>query len=190
MLDLVIDDRAVREAAVEATTDELTGIVVDQLVPVVHRYRNETARRLGLGLPELLCLDLLRHLGPLPAGTIGDRVGLTRSTVSKMLRRLEENGHVRRGASVDHPQGVEVSLVPHEERDRIVGALRDDVRATIRSAVSTYGLHRDDRRSRAAGLFIQLVHGLHLAATGEAERLWWRRAIVRRREARLATGRR
>ncbi|MFC5066278.1 MarR family transcriptional regulator [Actinomycetospora atypica] len=184
----MIDVRAEREAAVEATVDELTALVVDQLVPVVHRYRNETARRLGLGLPELLCLDLLRYLGPLPSGTIGDRVGLTRSTVSKMLRRLEQGGHVRRGASVDHPQGVEVSLVPHDERDRLLAVFRRDVRAAVRSAVTTHGLHRDDRRLHVAGLLIQLVHGLHRTATSESERLWWRRAIVRRRRARLAAG--
>jgi predicted transcriptional regulator len=154
----------------------------------VHRYRIECARRLGLGLPELLCLDLLRHLGPLSSGTIGERVGLTRSTVSKMLRRLEESGHVRREASADHRQGVEVSLVPHEERDRIVASFRTALRGSVRSTVQTFGLHRRERRARAAGQLLHLTHALHLVASGEAERAWWQAARVRRRRARTATG--
>ncbi|GAA4829161.1 hypothetical protein GCM10023201_15720 [Actinomycetospora corticicola] len=188
MLDVVTEDQAEHRAAVEAATEELTALVVDLLLPVVHRFRIETARRLGLGLPELLCLDLLRHLGPLSSGAVGERVGLTRSTVSKMLRRLEADGHVRRVIGADHRQGVEVSLVPHEERDRIVAAFRIAVRDHVRSMVRTYALHRPDRQARAAGQFLHLVHGLHLVATREGDRAWWRRAMVRRREARLAAG--
>ncbi|WP_018334390.1 MarR family transcriptional regulator [Actinomycetospora chiangmaiensis] len=188
MLDVVTDDHTERKAAVEAATEELTALVVDHLVPVVHRFRIATARRLELGLPELLCLDLLRHLGPLPSGTIGERVGLTRSTVSKMLRRLEDGGHVRREASAGHRQGVEVWLVPHEERDRIVASFRTAVRDLVRATVTTYGLYRPDRRARAAGQLLHLVHALHLVASSEADRAWWRAAIVRRRRARRAKG--
>ncbi len=177
-----------REAAIAAAVGELTDLVVDHLLPIVHRHRTAVAARLGLGLPELLALDLLRRIGPLPAGTLGERVGLTRSTATKMVRRLEAGGHVVRNPDPDHRQAQVVSLVPHEERDRVLTSFRRQVRSTMRSAVSTYGLHRDAELARAAGLLIHVVHGLQLAVDGEFTRTWWARARVRRRRAREAAG--
>jgi DNA-binding MarR family transcriptional regulator len=177
-----------RQAAIDDATDELTGLVVDRLLPVVHRYQTAVAARLGLGLPELLCLDLLRRLGPLSSGTIGERIGMTRSSVSKMVRRLEDGGHVVTEPDPAHRQGLEVRLLPHEERDRVLAAFRRRVRATVESAVLTYGLHRDDRMASTSGLLIQVVHGLGVLVKREAERAWWERAVVRRRRAREAAG--
>ena len=62
-----------REAAIAAAVDELTELLIDRVLPVAQRYRVALADRLGLGLPELLCVDLLRRLGPLPAGAVAER---------------------------------------------------------------------------------------------------------------------
>jgi predicted transcriptional regulator len=186
---LTLDDVSEeREAAVAAAVEELTDLVVDHLLPVAHRHRTALAGRLGLGLPELLALDLLRRIGPLPSGTVGERVGLTRSTATKMLQRLEAQGHVVREPDPGHRQGHVVRLLPHEERDRVLEAFRRQVRDTVRSAVGTFGLYRDAELARAAGLLIHLVHGLQLAVNGEFNRVWWARARVRRRRAREAAG--
>lgn len=177
-----------REAATAAAVDELTDLVVDHLLPVVHRHRSAVARRLGLGLPELLALELLRRIGPLGSGALGERVDLTRSTAAKMVRRLEADGHVVREPDPEHPQGLVVRLVPHEERDRVLESFRRQVRATMASTVATYGLHRDAELARTAGFLIHVVHGLQLAVNGEFTRTWWARATVRRRKARQAAG--
>ena len=125
------------EAAVVAASDELTALGVDYLLPVVHGHRTAVAGRLGLGLPELLALDLPRRIGPLPAGALGERVGLTRSTATKMVQRLEAGGHVVREPDPDHRQGSLVRLLPHEERDRVLESFRRQVRATVTSVVRT-----------------------------------------------------
>jgi DNA-binding MarR family transcriptional regulator len=177
-----------REAAIAAAANELTGLIVDSLLPVVHRHRNAVARRLGLGLPELLAVDLLRRLGPLSAGALGERVDLTRSTATKMVQRLEAAGHVVREPDPEHRQGLVVRLLPHEDRDRELEAFRRQVRWTVRFAVSTFGLDRTESRALAAGLLIHVVHGLQLAVNGEFTRVWWERATVRRRRARQAVG--
>ncbi|MCD2196671.1 MarR family transcriptional regulator [Actinomycetospora endophytica] len=182
------DHKQEREAEIVAATDELTDLLVDHLLPVVQRYRESVAARLDLGLPELHTLDLLRRLGSLSSGAIGERVGLTRSTTSKMLRRLEAAGHVVREPDVAHRQGWPVSLVPHEERDLDLAAFRRRIRSTVRSAVTTYGLYRRANLAVAAGLVIHVVHGLQLTVTAESERTWWQRAKVRRRRAREAAG--
>ena len=184
-LDDVPEDR---EAAVTAAVDELTDLVVDHLLPVVHRYRVAVAGRLGLGLPELLAVDLLRRLGPLPGGALGERVGLTRSTATKMVQRLEAGGHVVREPDPDHRQGQVVRLVPHPDRDRVLDSFRRQVRSTVRGAVTGLGLHRDAEIALGAGLLIHVAHGLQLAVNGEFSRVWWERAKVRRRRAREAAG--
>lgn len=179
-----------REAAVEAATDELTDILVERVLPVVHRYRAVVAARLGLGLPELLCLDLLRLSSPLGGGAVAERVGLTPSTTSKMLRRLEADGHVVREPDPDHGQGLVVRLVPHEERDRVLDGFRGQVHSTVRAAVVGHALYREPDLPRAAGLLLQVVHGLQLAVGEETHRLWSQRAVSRRQRAREAAGRR
>jgi hypothetical protein len=178
------------EVAITAAVDELTALVVDHLLPIVHRHRTAVAARIDVGPPELLCLDLLRRLGPLPSGTVGERVGLTRSTTSKMLRRLESAGHVSREPDPAHRQGQVVRLVPHHERDRTLEAFHRQVRSTIRSIVTARGLHRPRERALVAESWILLVDGLQRAVDGECERTWWERAKVRRRKAREAAGRR
>jgi DNA-binding MarR family transcriptional regulator len=177
-----------RDAAIAAAVDDLTELLIDRVLPLAQRYRAALADRLGLGLPELLCVDLLRRLGPLPAGAVAERVDLTRSTTSKMLRRLEADGHVVREPDPDHRQGQVVRLVPHAERDRILDAFRRQMRSTVSGAVSALGLHRDEEITLAAGLLLHVAHGLQLAVNGEFRRVWWERAKVRRRRAREAAG--
>ncbi|MDT7743477.1 MAG: MarR family, partial [Actinomycetota bacterium] len=127
-------------------------------------------------------------LGPLSSGSIGDRVGLTRGSVSKLVGRLEEAGHVVAEPDPAHRQGHEVRLLAHDERDRVLAAFRRQVRATVRAAVATYALHREDRLAITAGLLLQVVHGLQITVDRETERAWWDRAKVRRRRARQAAG--
>ncbi|MDL5159600.1 MarR family transcriptional regulator [Actinomycetospora termitidis] len=167
----------------DAAVDEFTDLVLDRLLPAVQRYQGEVARGLGLGLPEFQCLELLRVRGPLASGFIGSRTGLSRSTVSKMLRRLEDAGHVRRTVGENHAQGVEVELVPHTTRDILLGVFHRQVRTAVRSAVATHGLHRPLLRARAAGFLIQVVDFLQAAAADETLERWRHEQPARRREA-------
>ena len=54
------------------------------------------AARAGIGSVELECCDLLQLHGPLPAGKLGDLVGLGPSTTTSVVDRLEKAGFVER----------------------------------------------------------------------------------------------
>lgn len=94
-----------RAAEIEDATDELLTLLLDDLAPALQWYRDEVARRLGLSLRELLCLDLCLRRGPITSGRIGEQLGLTRSAVGKLLRRLEADGHVVREIPHGNDQG-------------------------------------------------------------------------------------
>lgn len=159
-------DRAWREAG-----DELTGFVLDDVVPQVNRLRLLLAARLGLTVHELACLDLLRQMGPLTTDLLGDRTGLTRSGLSRMLRRLEQEGHVSRSAAPGHAQQVVVTLVPHEERDAAATQLRFVVRAAMRGAAAEAGLHRPRELAGAAAIMRILSTCLFRAAQDVGDRV-------------------
>jgi DNA-binding MarR family transcriptional regulator len=110
-------DRSTAEAEAEDATDELATLLLDDLAPTLQWYRDEVARRLGLSHAELLCLELCRRHGSVTSNRIGERLGLTRSAVWKLLRRLEAAGHVARTAALGREREAEVRLRPHRRRD-------------------------------------------------------------------------
>jgi DNA-binding MarR family transcriptional regulator len=161
-------ERAARDVVLRAIADELATLILDDVLPLAHRLRAETARRLELTMPELVCLDVLRCSGPLTSAVLGDRTGLDRSAVSKMVRRLEDAGHVERSATASHLQAVLVTLVPHEERDDELAVLRFRLSAVLWGAAGDAGL---DRPGRLAGVVLVLrvvTNCLHDAASHAA----------------------
>ena len=161
-------ERAARDAVLHEVADELATRVLDDLLPLAHRLRAETARRLGLTMPELMCLDTVRRFGPLTSELLVSRTGLGRSAVSKMVRRLEAAGHVERTPDPAHLQGVLVRLVPHQLRDDQRELLRRAFRVALWGAAGDAGLDRPRRLSDVV-LVLRAIEGcLYRAATEAA----------------------
>lgn len=71
------------------------------------------AARLGIAVTDFNCINLLSMEGPLPAGTLADRLGLTRGgAVTAMIDRLETAGYVRRRRDETDRRRVLVELDP------------------------------------------------------------------------------
>src|ERR1700691_6367861 len=69
-------------------------------------FNEAVGRLLGLSAVERKCLDVLRRLGPVTAGTIGEHTGLTTGAVTGLMDRLPKGGHVpRERHSRRPPQG-------------------------------------------------------------------------------------
>ena len=174
-------ERAARDAVLREVADELATLVLDDLLPLAHRLRAETARRLGLTMPELVCLDTLRRFGPLTSELLVTRTGLGRSAVSKMVRRLEAAGHVERTPNPGHLQGVVVRLVPHELRDDQRELLRFTFATALTGAAGGAGLDRP-RALAGVALVLQVISGcLHRAATDAAKVRYARQARAGKR---------
>jgi len=60
----------------------------------VNRLYNEELRRVGLEVTQHAILLMLKSLGVMPVGALGDRLALDKTTVSRNLKVLERNGWV------------------------------------------------------------------------------------------------
>ncbi len=60
------------------------------------RFDQAVADALGLNRTDMRCLDAIDREGPMPAGRLGEAVGLTSGAVTAALDRLERSGFARR----------------------------------------------------------------------------------------------
>lgn len=91
--------RALEEAARESATQSLF-------------YNQAVAERLGINVTDLRCMDLLDRHGPMAAGELARRTGLTTGAITGVIDRLQRRGFVRRETDphdrrrvVVHPTG-------------------------------------------------------------------------------------
>jgi DNA-binding MarR family transcriptional regulator len=70
------------------------------------------ADRAGLNDTDFECIDVLDWTGPITAGELGRRVGITSGAVTGVLDRLEGGGWVRRTADPTDRRRVIVELCP------------------------------------------------------------------------------
>ena len=82
-----------------------------ELYEAMNRFDAYTAKQLGVHPSDIRCLNALID-GPMSAGEIGTRLGLTTGTVTALVNRLVKAGYaVRRVGALDKRQ-IEVSLDP------------------------------------------------------------------------------
>ena len=73
---------------------------------------NAIADRLGLSASELEVMGTLVARGPLSAGDLAKRTGLTSGAVTRLIDRLVERGSVRRLADTEDRRRVLVEITP------------------------------------------------------------------------------
>jgi DNA-binding MarR family transcriptional regulator len=82
----------------------VTGLVLNSQI---------SAEAAGLGPTDFYTLSLLGTAGPLTAGQVADRTGLTTGAVTRLIDRLERAGHVRRVPDPVDRRRVHVELDPN-----------------------------------------------------------------------------
>jgi DNA-binding MarR family transcriptional regulator len=83
-------------------------------------FHEAVGRLLGLSAVERKCVDLLRRLGPVTAGTIGEHTGLTTGAVTRMVDRLAAAGYVERAPDPGDRRKVLVRPLPNERMDALM----------------------------------------------------------------------
>ncbi len=75
-------------------------------------FNQAVAQRLGINVTDLRCMDLLDRHGPMTAGEVARRTGLTTGAITGVIDRLARRGFVRRETDphdrrrvVIHPTG-------------------------------------------------------------------------------------
>ncbi|GIH19499.1 MarR family winged helix-turn-helix transcriptional regulator [Rugosimonospora africana] len=104
-------------ASEDPVASELLG---REFATAVVMFHEAVGRLLGLSAVERKCLDVLRRLGPVTAGTIGEHTGLTTGAVTGLMDRLEKAGYVERGRDPHDRRKVVVRLLPNERMDALL----------------------------------------------------------------------
>jgi len=86
-----VSNRNSKERLIEQTLQEIRALdgeldLMDQAI----------ADRLGMNRTDAQCMDLISRLGPLSAGELAERVGLTPGAITAVLDRLERGHWIRR----------------------------------------------------------------------------------------------
>lgn len=93
------------------------------------------AERLGIGLTDLRCLDLIQGRDGMTAGELASASGLTSGAVTGVLDRLERTGYARRVRSESDRRRVDVEVTDrhYEASGEIWRPLMEDWQATLAS---------------------------------------------------------
>ena len=96
----------------------------------------------GLGPTDVYTLNLLVTVGPLTAGQLADRTGLTTGAVTRLIDRLERAGHVRRLPDPVDRRRVHVAIEP--DRDAAFEALLEPVRRRLDEIIDSFPVEQRD----------------------------------------------
>jgi len=86
-------------------------------------FHTAVAERLGLSATDHKYADLIARQGPMTAGELADRAGLTTGAITGVLDRLERAGWVRRERDPHDRRRVMVHLIHHSAIMRRATAL-------------------------------------------------------------------
>ena len=92
--------------------------------------------KIGLTYPQYLAMLVLWEKSELPVKTIGEKLDLDSGTLSPLLKRLEQNGLIKRTRDSRDERQVLVSLTPkgdamRGEVDTIMGSIGDAIGCTL-----------------------------------------------------------
>ena len=81
-------------------------------------FSQAVAERVGMHSTDIETMDLLNTLGPMTAGELSERTGLTSGATTRLIDRLERVGYVRRCADDKDRRCVIIEPV-HENLDKL-----------------------------------------------------------------------
>jgi DNA-binding MarR family transcriptional regulator len=103
----------------------------------VDQMDDAASRALGINRTDARCMDIIDREGPLTAGRLAERSGLTTAAVTAVLDRLEEKGYARRLRDETDRRRVlvEMTALARERAGEIWGPMGD-----FRGELSRYSL--------------------------------------------------
>ena len=75
---------------------------------------NSIAQKVGMGVNELRCAELLVRMGPMSAGKLAELAGLTTGAITGIVDRLEKAGWAKRVADPNDRRRVIIHPGPQE----------------------------------------------------------------------------
>jgi DNA-binding MarR family transcriptional regulator len=85
-------------------------------------FHQAVADRLGMNITDHKCADILSRTGPITAGELARRTGLTTGAITGVIDRLERAGFVRRAEDSGDRRRVIIEPIP-KRMERVIGPL-------------------------------------------------------------------
>jgi DNA-binding MarR family transcriptional regulator len=86
-------------------------------------FHAAVADRMGVSVTDAKCRSLLLQSGPMTAGDLARRLGLTTGAITGVIDRLERARLVRRADDPSDRRRVVVEVMPNRRRDREISRL-------------------------------------------------------------------
>jgi DNA-binding MarR family transcriptional regulator len=101
-------------------------------------YHTAIADRLGVSATDLKCYSILMQSGPMTAGELAERTGLTTGAITGVVDRLEKAALARRAPDVADRRRVVVELIPDSQRHAEIQQLYEPMGQAIIALTSSY----------------------------------------------------
>lgn len=101
-------------------------------------FHQTLAEQFGLSATDSRALSILDQTGPISAGELARRTGLTTGAVTGIMDRLEQGGWVRREADPGDRRKVIIHPVRDPERDRAMAGKFESLRQNFERLASDY----------------------------------------------------
>jgi DNA-binding MarR family transcriptional regulator len=101
-------------------------------------FHQAIADRFEISATDLKCYSILRQAGPITAGDLAERTGLTTGAITGVIDRLERAELVRRVRDGHDRRRIVLELVANAERERELGQLYAPLGSAIMGLVTQY----------------------------------------------------
>jgi len=119
---------------------DLLGALGDQfrqLATATILFHQAVADRLGMHVTDHKCADILFRAGPITAGDLAERTGLTTGAITGVIDRLEKAGFVRRANDPGDRRRVIIEPLP-KRIEREIGPLFESIGRAMADLCAQY----------------------------------------------------
>ena len=118
--------------------DPLVELIGFRLSTATVLFHQAIADRLGVSATDMKCYSILRQTGPITAGELAERTGLTTGAITGVIDRLERADLVRRARDPRDRRRVVLEFVQNPERERAIAQLYEPLGRRITDLVAQY----------------------------------------------------
>jgi DNA-binding MarR family transcriptional regulator len=122
----------------EHPIDPLVELLGFRLSTATVLFHAAIADRLGIGVTDIKCYSILRQSGPLTAGELGERVGLTTGAITGVIDRLERAKLVQRVRDPHDRRRVVLEIIGNPEHEQALAQLYAPLGRAIMELVGGY----------------------------------------------------
>jgi DNA-binding MarR family transcriptional regulator len=126
-------------------------------------FHQAVADRLGMHVTDHKCADILLRTGPITAGELAQRTGLTTGAITGVIDRLEKAGFVQRARDPGDRRRVIIEPLP-ERIERDIGPLFASLAPAMAELSARYG-------TRELAVIRDFIAGVHQRVDEQARQL-------------------